>query len=187
MAPRAHWRDCGWRRPLTPHPRSRLKKPRRRWPRKTALAQVADAAVTATLVKYKAAELALAETQIRAPVSGELVQAHAAPFMRVVVDSAIPLFVLLPDAPRIIRAEVNEEFARLLHNGIAAQVVVDDDVEMVIQASAVRVASSLRRRDSQPEGVEQIDSRVLDCEIEGEFLQLRVGQPVLVRFLKDGT
>ncbi|MEJ0100766.1 MAG: HlyD family secretion protein [Pseudomonadota bacterium] len=143
--------------------------------------------VAATAIKYQAAELALAETRIRAPVSGELVQAHAASFMRVAADSTTPLFVLLPDAPHIIRAEVNEEFARLLHNGIAAQVIVDDDVQMVINASRVRVASSLRRRDSQPEGVEQVDSRVLDCEIEGDFLPLRVGQPVLVRFLKDGT
>ena len=39
--------------------------------------------------------------------------------------SAGPVFVLLPDSPRIVRAELNESFVGVVHEGMAAE--VDDD------------------------------------------------------------
>lgn len=144
---------------------------------------VAVAEARAAAVKLRSAQAALREADIRAPVAGELVEIHATPMLRVAADAAVPLFVLLPDAPRIIRAELGEEFAAVVHRGMSVEVVLGDP-ERVLPGRAASISSVLRRRSVQTDA-DIVDSRVIPCEIEVEDATLRVGQQVLVRFKAD--
>lgn len=150
-----------------------------------ALERIATAEANAAAGRQAAAAQAIAELAIRAPVSGELVRVRAAPFMRVTADNESPIFVLLPDRPRVVHAQVDEEFANVLHDGVRAAIVLGDTAETIIPAKAVRFSSWLRRADSVANSDERTDAKVIDCEIALDAPTLRVGQRVLVRFLND--
>lgn len=144
---------------------------------------VAVAEAHAATIKLQSARAALDEAEIRAPVAGELVEIHARPLQHVVPDATVPIFVLLPDAPRVVRVELGEEFAAVVHRGMAVDVVLSDP-ERVVAGRTVRVSSVLRRRSDRSAG-DAVDGRVIPCEIEVPDSSLRVGQQVLVRFKRD--
>lgn len=149
-----------------------------------AAERVATADVSAASQRAAVASQALADLTIRSPVAGELVQVRTSPWMRVAADSEVPIVTVLPDRPRVVRAQVDEEFANALHDGMHAEVVVRDAPETVIPAKAVRCSPWLRRTDAATNSDERVDAKVIDCEISLDAPTLRVGQRVVVRFLK---
>lgn len=151
---------------------------------RTAENEVAIAEVRAATVRRDSSRIAFGEVRIRAPVSGELVEVHATPLLRVGPDATQPLFVLLPDAPRIIRAELGEEFAGIVHRGMSVEVAPEDGGP-VVPGKATWVSSVLRRRSVPSDSADAVDGRVIPCEIEVGDTTLRVGQQVLVRFKAD--
>lgn len=150
-----------------------------------ALERIANAEANAAAGRLAAAAQAMAELAIRAPVSGELVRVRTTSFMHIAADNESPIFVLLPDRPRVVHAQVDEEFANGMHDGLRAEVVVGDTAGTIIPAKEVRFSSWLRRADAVANSDDRTDAKVVDCDIALDAPTLRVGQRVLVRFLND--
>jgi multidrug resistance efflux pump len=147
---------------------------------------IVRAEVGAASAKRSTVEQALADGKIRAPIGGLVVGSVPTPFLRVSADDAAPLFTLLPDRPRIVRAEVDEEFASAIHDGMAAEIVVGENPTVVIRARRVHVTAILRPRQHRVAGEDRVDGQVVDCILDVDAPALRVGQRVLVRFLRSG-
>ncbi len=125
----------------------------------------------------------LAAATIRAPVAGRVVQ-RTTQVGEYIAPYGV-LLSLLPEGPRIVRADLNESLIARVRVGMRAEVV------SVAEGSAVNGARVLsigevfgppRTVDSADSEV-VIDARVVECLLELDKPDLRVGQRVLVRFL----
>jgi multidrug efflux pump subunit AcrA (membrane-fusion protein) len=125
----------------------------------------------------------LAAAAIRAPVAGRVVKRMAE--VGEFVDARAVLLQLLPDGPRIVRADLNEALVARVRSDMRAEVV------SVAEGSSVHGARVLSIGDvfgppgaADPSGGETIvDARVVECLLQLDEPDLRVGQRVLVKFL----
>jgi multidrug resistance efflux pump len=148
-------------------------------------AEIANAhsALDAARAAVGAAELTLSLRTLRAPLPGTLATRTAAACRGCAVHTDTALFVLIPDAPIVVRARIDEDFVDRVQRGMVAEVVPDSNPDQHYAAQVVRVGSLLRAADgdSPPE---RADVRTLDCELSVDASHLIVGQRVLVRFLR---
>ncbi|HEY9132330.1 MAG TPA: HlyD family efflux transporter periplasmic adaptor subunit, partial [Dyella sp.] len=84
----------------------------------------ARAAVAIATQKLAGARYELSQRSLVAPVDGNIVSRNIQPGAAVSPSSG-PVFVLLPNAPRIVRAEVNESFVGAIRDGMHADVLDD--------------------------------------------------------------
>lgn len=125
----------------------------------------------------------LAAAAIRAPVAGRVVKRMAE--VGEFVEARAVLLQLLPDGPRIVRADLNEALVARVKADMRAEVV------SVAEGSSVHGARVLSIGDvfgppsaADPSGGETIvDARVVECLLQLDEPDLRVGQRVLVKFL----
>ncbi|MEN6539412.1 MAG: HlyD family efflux transporter periplasmic adaptor subunit, partial [Mizugakiibacter sp.] len=140
--------------------------------------------------RLAAARAALALRTLRAPVAGRIARRAVQPGATVSAQSAQALFELLPDRPRIVRAELNEAFVAAVHPGMRAEVTVDGDDPRatVVPAQVLRVGLVFGPSRLADDAAQDSDARAVDCVLA---LQrdpgLRIGQRVLVRILPDAT
>ncbi|WP_420010056.1 HlyD family secretion protein [Xanthomonas sacchari] len=137
--------------------------------------------------QVRAAELQRAQYRLQAPVAGRVLQLSAAVGAR--TEANAPLLTLLPDAPRLVRAELNESYAGSVTPGMAAEVISDDGRQTVLGEAVVRwlapaYGPTQLHDDATPAG----NDRSVACVLA--FTQpssLRLGQRVLVRFRNPAT
>lgn len=125
---------------------------------------------------------------IRAPVDGWIVRRQARPGDGVSTLNVTTLFWFVPDAPRIIRAEVEEQFVAALTPGMTAEIVPESDETMVFDARVLRVGQVYGpKRPVAYDPMERVDVRVVECvlALEDGAQDLLLGQRVMVRFNKD--
>jgi len=151
-------------------------------------AEIANAhsALDAAQAAVRAAELTLSLRTLRAPVPGTLATRMSAACRGCAVHTDTALFVLIPDAPIVVRARIDEDFVDRVQPGMVAEVVPDSNPDRHYAAQVVRVGSLLRAADSDAPP-ERADVRTLDCELSVDASHLIVGQRVLVRFLRRPT
>lgn len=146
----------------------------------------ANASVSIAKARLKRARYLLARHQLHAPFNAWVVHVMTQKGANVSPASGA-LFVLLPDRPRIVRAELNPAYADAIHAGMHASVVIEDSPHgTAYPAHVVRVGRLLAvsKLDEDPgnHAIERTVSCVLDFDrING----LRIGRRVLVRFLKQ--
>jgi multidrug resistance efflux pump len=99
------------------------------------------------------------------------------------MQGAAELFTLLPDAPRIVRAELNESFVGKVAVGMNAQIVTDADGGKSWPAKVIRVGEVFGPSKLIEDTQETTDARDVECILELSSDELRVGQRVQVRFL----
>lgn len=125
---------------------------------------------------------------IRAPVDGWIVRRQARPGDGASTLNVTTLFWLVPDTPRIVRAEVEEQFVAALKVGMTAEIVPESDETKVFQANVVRIGQIHGpKRPVAYDPKERADVRVVEsvlalADAEGELL---LGQRVMVRFMKQ--
>ncbi|WP_045738226.1 HlyD family efflux transporter periplasmic adaptor subunit [Xanthomonas sp. MUS 060] len=132
--------------------------------------------------QVRAAELQRAQYQLHAPVAGRVLQLSAAVGTR--SEANTPLLTLLPDAPRLVRAELNESYAGSVAPGMSAEIISDDGRQSILGEAVVRwlapaYGHTQLHDDTAPAG----NDRSVGCVLA--FTQpstLRLGQRVLVRF-----
>ena len=149
----------------------------------TAEIAVADAGIVAGRQKIKQAEYEVQVRSLRAPVAGRIVARNVHVGDVVSTQGAQPLVELLPDAPHIVRAELNEGFVAKVKVGMSAQVYSEVDSSKVWSARVVRIGEIFGHSRLSEEGQESVDARDVECILELPESDLRVGQRVQVRFL----
>jgi multidrug resistance efflux pump len=144
----------------------------------------AEADLAAKQARLDQARLALDECQIRAPADGSVLRILASPGDVLGPQPIRPAIIFCPNRPRIVRAEVAQEFAA----GVAAgQLVVvrDDSRGGAIRRGRVRRLSDWysHRRSIWQDPMQNNDVRTLECLIDVDPGQwsLRIGQRVLVQ------
>lgn len=134
-----------------------------------------------------AATLQLGGTVLRASVAGTVVARQVAIGQPVSVSSGQPLFELLPDRPRIVRAQVDADDAGAIHAGMNAEVVRDSGDAPVYHAKVLWIGQVLRSGSFSQDPLARALANEVDCTLilsPGDASPLRIGQRVLVRFPK---
>jgi multidrug resistance efflux pump len=141
-----------------------------------ATLDMADQKLTAT--RY---ELGL--RTLRAPIDAEVTQVAAQPGASVSPQSGA-LFTLLPETPRIVRAELNESFAGAVKVGMPAEVSADgDDHAKAWPAHVLRIGAVVGPSTLDDDPQQRANTRTVTCVLAFDQPQaLRIGQRVLVRF-----
>jgi multidrug resistance efflux pump len=130
------------------------------------------------------ARQALEECTVRAPQPGTVSRLLAAPGDVLGTQSPRPALLFCPDGPRLVRAEVEQEFAGRL--ALGQPVRIEDDViaGQTWEGKVVRIADSYRQRRPNPSEPAQLsDARTLEVLVALEAGQapVRLGQRVRLR------
>jgi multidrug resistance efflux pump len=145
------------------------------------------AAEAAARVAREHVEEAHAERDARsvtAPAAGRIVRRSVHIGDMVAVQSGGELFQLLPDRPRIVRAELNEAYVDLIKPGMRAEVVRDSDQGNAVPAEVLRVGEVFGPSRLTDDPVERAGAHDVECVLRLEGGDFRIGQRVLVRFKK---
>lgn len=149
--------------------------------------QAADqAAADIAAQKLAEAKYELAQRSLHAPFDATVVHVTAQPGAS--VSSSNALFTLLPDKPRIVRAELNESFVGAVHPGMRAEVVANDDSENGHwNAHVLRIGQVYGPATLENDPQTRANTRTVECVLafDQPEQQLRIGQRVIVRFLPD--
>lgn len=148
---------------------------------------VADAGIEAGRQKIKQAQYEVDVRMLRAPVAGHIVARNARPGDVASAQGAQALVELLPEGPRIVRAELNEGFVAKVKLGMSAQVYSEADSAKTWPARVVRIGEVFGHSKLAEEGQESVDARDVECILDLSDSDLRVGQRVQVRFLATTT
>lgn len=142
-----------------------------------------ESAVLVEKQRVAQATQVMAAATVRAPADGRVVQ-RIAQVGEYVEPHGLVLH-LLPDGPRIVRADLNEALITRVQVGMRAEVVSVAEGSVVHGARVLNVGEVFGPpRAPDTAGSEQIaDNRVVECLLELDDKALRVGQRVLVRFL----
>lgn len=121
--------------------------------------------------------------ELKAPEDGKVVRVYANPGVQYGPQSHQPAFVFLANRPRIVRAEVGQEFAVRIREGQAATIQDESRTGDTFTGKVVRTAAIYTQRRS---GVGDLfplnDERTLEfiIQLHSDKAPLRVGQRVYV-------
>jgi RND family efflux transporter MFP subunit len=150
-------------------------------------AQLDNARASAALASQKvaAARYQLDLHTLRAPVDGQIVQRMVQPGASVSPASG-PIFVFLPDSPRIVRAELNESFVGVVHEGMATEVDDDSGSGLApLKAHVLRIGNVFGASTLEDDPQVRANTRSVECVLtfdQPPATSLRIGQRVLVKF-----
>ncbi len=142
----------------------------------------AQAAVKVAHQHVDEAQVELGARTITAPVAGKIVRRSVHVGDAVSVQAPTELFQLLPDRPRIVRAELNEAYVDLIKPGMQAEVVRDSDQGAAVPARVLRVGDVFGPSRLTDDPVERAGAHDVECVLQLDGTDFRIGQRVLVRF-----
>ncbi|MBD8872016.1 HlyD family efflux transporter periplasmic adaptor subunit [Rhodanobacter sp. DHB23] len=145
-----------------------------------------QAAADMAAQKLAEAKYELAQRSLRAPFDASVVHVTAQPGASVSPSDA--LFTLLPDKPRIVRAELNESFVGAVHPGMRAEVADNDDSgNDRWSAHVLRIGQVYGPATLENDPQTRANARTVECVLafDQPEQQLRIGQRVIVRFVPD--
>lgn len=134
------------------------------------------------------AKLAIAQCVLKSEIAGVIERVAAAPGQVMYPQSRTPLFWLIPEGTRYIKAEIVPEFAYKIREKDGAKVVISDDsapgltyegVVEQIGTAFLPKSGGVDLLNGKPTNVLEVSIRVVDPAPAGKP-PLRVGQPVRV-------
>ena len=143
---------------------------------------VSNANIETAKQKVRQAEYEIEARTLRAPVAGRIIT-RSTHIGDVVSPSSGELVELLPDAPRIVRAELNEGFVNKVSVGMSAEISSETDPGKPQTARVVRIGEVFGPSKLNESSQEATDTRDVECILELPNNDLKVGQRVQVRFL----
>ena len=141
-----------------------------------------DAAVAVAREHVEQAQAELDALTLHAPVAGRIVRRSAHVGDVVSAQAATALFELLPDRPRIVRAELNEAYVDLVKPGMQAEVVRESGAGAPVPAEVLRVGEVFGPSRLTDDPIERAGVHDVDCVLKLSGGDFRIGQRVLVRF-----
>ncbi|MEP7041713.1 MAG: HlyD family efflux transporter periplasmic adaptor subunit [Dokdonella sp.] len=142
----------------------------------------AEAAVKVARQHVDEARLEVEARTIIAPAAGRIVRRSAHVGDVVSAQSGGELFQLLPERTRIVRAELNEAYVDLVKPGMQAEVVRDSDQGTPVIARVLRVGEVFGPSRLTDDPVERAGAHDVECVLQLDGGDFRIGQRVLVRF-----
>lgn len=143
----------------------------------------AEAAVAVAAARRDSARYELERRLIRAPLSGRVARRSVKAGDAVSATASTEMFVVIPDAPLIVRAEIQENFVRLVKPGMVAEIVSESDERLSAQGKVLRVGAFLDNRRSNEGATERADVRVAEGIVQLDTPEaFLIGQRVYVRF-----
>jgi HlyD family secretion protein len=95
-----------------------------------------------------------------------------------------PLFLFAPDVPRIVLAELEEQYLGVVAPNQAAEIVLEAENTKTWRGKVLRVGRVVGARTPSDDPGEKQDNRVVEVVVSFEDAQtLLIGQRVVVRFL----
>jgi multidrug resistance efflux pump len=145
----------------------------------------ARAASAMAAQKLDAARYELAQRSLLAPVDGQIVERLIQPGAAVSPQGG-PAFVLLPEEQRLVRAELNESFVAVVHEGMHAQVVDDSGSGApTLSAHVQRIGTVFGPSALEEDPMIRANTRTVECVLvfdQPPPASLRIGQRVIVQF-----
>jgi len=143
----------------------------------------AEADVAAKQAQLESARFALEECNVKAPCDGEVLrlQVSAGEWLGAVPKQSAVQF--LPAGPRIVRAEVEQEFANRVKEGQVAEIHDDSKTGPVWHGKVVHISDwYTHRRSIVQEPLQFNDVRTLECiiQIDPHAQMPKIGQRVRV-------
>lgn len=148
----------------------------------------AELAVAQQTVRGAETRLAVQEYEvevrtIRSPMDGRIVRRTAKPGDGASTLNVTELFLLAPEAPRIVRAELDEQFVSAVRPGQTVTITLEYDLDKSFTGKVVRIGEVFGlSRTRSDDALAPQDTRVVELVTsieDGETL--RIGQRVLVR------
>lgn len=144
---------------------------------------VAEAGVATAKQKLRAAEYEVEARTLRAPVAARIVARTTHVGDAVSAQGASDLVELLPDKPRIVRAELNEGFVAKVQVGMSAEITSDASPGKTWRARVIRIGDVFGPSKLTESTQEPTDTRDVECILQLDDNELRVGQRVQARFV----
>jgi len=149
----------------------------------------AQASLAQAAQKLASARYELEQRSLRAPIAGEVV--HRAVQPGASVSASDKVFTLLPQQPRLVRAELNESFLGAVNPGMPAQVTDDSgQTQAPIAAHVLRIGQVFSTSTLEEDPLVRANTRTVECIVVFDApagQQLRIGQRVLVKFGPQGA
>lgn len=157
-----------------------------------ARAQIVEAqqAVATAHARLDIAQHEVDARTVRAPASGRILRCLVKSGEAVAPQATTPLFWLAPDGPLTVRAQLDEDAARLVKPGQSAEIVPDASNQNVAHATVQSVGIVFGpRRPTTDDPAERQDVRIVDCVlvITDAAPSLLIGERVVVRFLRPAA
>jgi len=143
---------------------------------------VAEAGVAAAKQKLRQADYEISVRTLHAPAAGKIVARNVRAGDTVAPGGA-ELIEILPDAPKIVRAELNESFVAKIAVGMTAEVRSEADPDKTFSARVTRLGDVFGPSKLAENAQEITDARDVECVLDLDGAPLRVGERVQVRIL----
>jgi HlyD family secretion protein len=131
--------------------------------------------------------LALAKHEIeartvRAPLDGRIIRRSAKPGDGASTQTVTELFLLAPDAPKVVKAELDEQMVNAVKPGQDAEIILEFEDAQNFKGKVLRIGEvfGLPKNKDDPNAVQ--DTRVVELVVSIEDAEkLRIGQRVIVQ------
>jgi HlyD family secretion protein len=149
--------------------------------------KVAEAEALVACASQKQAEYDMELKTIRAPADGRILRCNARPGYGTSTLNVTVLFLFIPDAPFIVRSEIEEKFVRLIKTGVKVDIIPDSDDTKTYAGKVINMSNYLgpKRMSFDDDSTEKSDVRTVECIISVSEKDLILGQRVLVKFKKQ--
>lgn len=146
--------------------------------------QTALAGIETERARQDVAAREVEERKVVAPLDGQIIQRQARPGNGVSTLNVTPLFLFVPDVPRIVRAELEEQYLSVVAPNQAAEIVLEADPFKTWRGTVLRLGRVVGARTPSDDPAEKQDNRVVEVVVSlQEADALLIGQRVVVRFL----
>lgn len=175
--------------PLATHetvPRQELDRARDAQALASVALQAASASIRTARARKDVAGREIEERKVVAPRDGQIIQRQARPGNGVSTLNVTPLFLFVPDVPRIVRAELEEQYLGVVTPNQAAEIVLEADPSKTWHGTVLRLGRVVGARTPSDDPTEKQDNRVVEVVVSLEQPDaLLIGQHVVVRFLAN--
>ncbi len=144
-----------------------------------------EAAVEVALRRRAVAAYEVQQRAVRAPRAGRIVRRQARPGDGVSTLNVTPLFLFVPNTPRIVRAELDERFVDRVRPGMRAEITFEAGESPHFGGRVLRVGQVFGDKQLSGDPTEKVDVRVVDCVLSMEDQSLVIGQRVLVKIFPE--
>lgn len=145
----------------------------------------AASAVSVARERFEIAKREVSQRTIRAPADGVVIRQAVKVGEAVSSQAMSEMFVVLPDGPKIVRADIPEEYIGLVGPGMTVEIVADARTAQSVSGRISRVSKVLTHPKSAENSGERSDVRSANCIITiARDTPLAIGQRVVVRVLK---